>query len=128
MNTAMHPMRFPEEFRRPNIHPKYRSSPGDPFGVFWVPGHKANGRGLKIIAADGGETGWDHVSVSLMDHPRKCPSWEEMCIVKNLFWRPESCVVQFHPAAPDYVNTHQGCLHLWRCVEREFPTPPTVCV
>jgi hypothetical protein len=125
---SLSPMRFPEEFRCPNIHPRYRSSTGDPFGVFWIPGNKVNGRGLKIIAVDGQRTGWDHVSVSLMDHPTRVPSWEEMSIVKNLFWPPEVCVVQFHPASENYVNVHGGCLHLWRCVDREFPTPPISCV
>jgi hypothetical protein len=32
-----------------------------------------------VIASDG--MGWDHVSVSLKD---RCPTWEEMCLVKDL--------------------------------------------
>jgi hypothetical protein len=124
----MPPMRFPESYRRPNIHHNYQSKPGDPFGVFSIPGRDACGRQLKIIAVDGAETGWDHVSVSLMDHPKRCPSWEEMCFVKRLFWPPQACVVQFHPPEVEYVNQHPGCLHLWRCVSREFPTPQRECV
>lgn len=82
---------------------------------------------VKVIASDG--EGWQHVSVSLHDHPNKTPSWALMCFVKDLFWEPEDVVVQFHPRKSEYVNHHPGCLHLWRCIDgREFPTPPTYMV
>lgn len=64
---------------------------------------------LRIIASDGG--GWDHVSVSL---PTRCPTWEEMCWVKRLFFSPDEVVMQLHPATSNYVNNHPHCLHLWR--------------
>lgn len=121
-------MKFPEQFRYQPPNPHYASNPGDPFGMFHIPGRRANGRSLKIMATDGDETGWQHVSVSLDEYPSKCPSWDEMCIVKDLFWEPSACVVQFHPAESEYVNLHKGCLHLWRCTSAEFPTPPTIFV
>lgn len=121
-------MKFPEQFRWSDAPHGYTSEQGNPFGVFRIPGRAANGRELKVIAADGEETGWDHVSVSLADSPKKCPSWDEMCIVKRLFWDDSQCVVQFHPPESDYVNVHQGVLHLWRCVNAEFPMPPIICV
>lgn len=123
-------MKTPEQFRF--NHPQtqqFNTSPGDPFGRFVVPKHKApHGRALNIIACDGIETGWDHVSVSLAEQPSKTPSWGEMCFVKALFWEPNECVVQFHPAEENYVNTHVGVLHLWKQVEADFPMPPTICV
>lgn len=64
---------------------------------------------LAAIASDQG--GWEHVSVSL---PSRCPTWEEMCFVKNLFWDEDDFVVQMHPPKSDYVNCHPFCLHLWR--------------
>lgn len=64
---------------------------------------------LAAIASDQG--GWEHVSVSL---PNRCPTWEEMCFVKNLFWDEDDFVVQMHPPKSDYVNCHPYCLHLWR--------------
>lgn len=84
---------------------------------------------LKVIASFGG--GWDHVSVSC---PDRCPTWEEMCYVKDLFFDDEECVVQFHPPKSQYVNYHPRTLHLWRpqaAEERarlrddgpEFPAP-----
>ena len=66
--------------------------------------------------------GWDHVSVSFSN---RCPTWEEMCEVKRLFFAPEECVVQYHPAEEEYVNDFPYCLHLWKCQDDRFPTPPT---
>ena len=51
-----------------------------------------------------------------------------MCQVKDLFWEEEEVVVQFHPKKSEYVNMHEGCLHLWRSTEKEFPTPPSILV
>jgi hypothetical protein len=70
---------------------------------------KINGVALRVIFSDG--MGWDHVSVSL---PSRCPTWTEMCAVKDLFFDDCDTVVQFHPAAAEYVNLHSNCLHLWR--------------
>ena len=64
---------------------------------------------LAAIASD--QCGWEHVSVSL---PNRCPTWDEMCFVKDLFWDEEDFVVQMHPPKSDYVNCHPYCLHLWR--------------
>ena len=87
-------------------------------GMFRIP---MNGETLRVVAADGG--GWQHVSVSIEYDPR-CPKWEIMCKVKDLFWEPEDVVVQFHPKKSEYVNMVKSCLHLWRCLDRDFPTPP----
>lgn len=75
-----------------------------------------------IIATDQG--GWEHVSVSLQRVAR-CPTWEEMCAVKAMFWDPEDAVAQFHPPASAHVNYHPYCLHLWREVGQEFVLPPS---
>lgn len=115
-------MKFPESFRDQSRR-DYQSPAGAPYGLFHIPARHANGRVLRIIACDGEATGWEHVSVSLPDSPHKCPSWDEMCLVKALFWDDHECVVQFHPPKEDYVNNHAGCLHLWRYVVG-FPQPP----
>lgn len=78
---------------------------------------------VKIIASDG--LGWEHVSVSLNDNPKRVPKYEIMCAVKQLFWGDDKWVVQFHPPATEYINNHSGCLHMWRCTSMEFPTPPS---
>lgn len=119
-------MKTPEKYRWKDAPAGYATEEGDPFGVFRIPGREASGRCLKVIATDGVPTGWEHVSVSLDGHPNRCPSWEEMCIVKGLFWPDDECVVQFHPPASEYVNIHPGCLHLWRFPG--FPMPPKICV
>lgn len=77
-----------------------------------------------VIASDG--MGWEHVSVSRSD---RCPTWDEMCQVKALFWGEEDCVVQYHPPSSDYVNNHPRCLHLWRPTKGiKIPMPPSIMV
>ena len=90
-------------------------------GAFFVMGPK--GALLRIIASDG--EGWEHVSVSI---DRRCPNWDEMCFVKDLFWRDDECVVQFHPPRAEYVNYHPNCLHLWKPVGRDVQTPASILV
>lgn len=74
---------------------------------------------FRCIISDGG--GWDHVSISI-ENRKRCPTWEEMCWVKYMFFAEDEAVVQFHPAKKDYVNNHPYCLHLWRC-QKGMPTP-----
>jgi hypothetical protein len=77
------------------------------------------GTRFKVICSDG--MGWEHVSVSL---PDRCPTWDEMCWIKSLFWDAHECVVQYHPPEREYVNNHAYCLHLWRPTDQRMPTPP----
>ncbi len=89
-------------------------------GMFFVPHLREV---LRCIASDG--EGWEHVSVSL---PGRCPTWEEMCFVKRLFWEPTEVVIEYHPAEEDYVNNHPFCLHLWKPSGVVIPTPPSYLV
>lgn len=74
---------------------------------------------LRVIASD--SRGWDHVSVSCSD---RCPTWEEMCFVKDLFFTEEETVIQYHPPKSVYINYHPFVLHLWRSHEYNVPLPP----
>lgn len=98
-----------------------RESDG-PNGRFFI---MLNGIKFCIIASDG--LGWEHVSVSIPG-AKRCPTWEEMCAIKNLFWDPEETVVQYHPRASQYVNCHPYVLHLWKPVGEEIKTPPAILV
>jgi hypothetical protein len=64
---------------------------------------------LAIIASNG--MGWDHVSVSRAD---RCPTWDEMELVKRLFFKDDECAMQLHVPPSDHINCHPNCLHLWR--------------
>jgi hypothetical protein len=86
-------------------------------GFIMMPNEK---RLLAFIASWGG--GWDHVSVS---YTHRCPTWEEMQRVKEMFYADDEVVVQYHPASDQYVNNHPYCLHLWKPHEERIPTPPT---
>jgi hypothetical protein len=68
---------------------------------------------------------WEHVSVSLKN---RCPNWEEMCLVKTLFWDDEETVVQFHPKKSEYINVHAYCLHLWKKKGYTHEIPPGIYV
>lgn len=97
----------PEKFRWSTG--KMRSSWADGNnGVFRVTSLKFK-RELRCIVSDG--SGWEHVSVSCYD---RCPTWEEMCHIKNLFWDDDDFVVQMHPPKEDYIDNHKYCLHMWR--------------
>lgn len=79
------------------------------------------GKSYKFIFSFGG--GWEHLSISTIGEKR-IPNWQEMCMFKDLFWLPEECVVQYHPAKSEYINNHPGVLHLWRPINEKLPTPP----
>lgn len=83
---------------------------------------------LFCIASDGlndpkHRGGFEHVSVSTHKQ-EKCPTWEMMCFVKDLFWGEEETVIQYHPPKSEYVNFHPFVLHLWKPVGVDIETPP----
>jgi hypothetical protein len=103
----------------------FSSSRGDLFGAFFIK-HQTGKTPLKVICSPfDGESEWEHVSVSL---PNRCPAWEEMCLVKKLFWGEDETVVQFHPSKSEYVNNHPYCLHLWRNTKVGYKLPPSLLV
>jgi hypothetical protein len=99
----------------------YSSRAGDPHGAFQITG--PNGTSLIIMSSGTGDEaeGWEHVSVSTR---HRTPNWSEMCFVKDLFWREDECVVQYHPPKANHVNCHPHCLHLWRPLNAKIPMPP----
>lgn len=118
---------------RNRVHPQFKTDDIDGMtGFFVIPMDERNV--AMIIASTGNEiVPWEHASVRIGEkHNRKLkeriPTWEEMCLVKEIFWTEEECVIQFHPKAADYVNCHPCVLHLWRPINGEFPTPPKIAV
>lgn len=91
-------------------------------GAFFIPTRPGQPP-LRVIVSDFG--GWEHVSVS---RPDRCPTWDEMCLVKSIFWDDEDAVMQLHPPRSEWVNNHRYCLHLWRPVGAEIPLPPSLMV
>lgn len=68
--------------------------------------------------------GWEHVSVAPLNGT--IPKWEDMCFIKDMFWEDTDWVVQFHPSKDEYVNNMPNCLHLWRSINQDMPTPPSI--
>lgn len=90
---------------------------GDEFnGAFKI---NFQGSFYNVIASNG--MGWEHVSVS---NNQRIPSWEVMCKIKEMFFEDEEVVIQYHPKKSEYVNNHPKCLHLWKPINIEIPTPP----
>jgi hypothetical protein len=82
---------------------------------------------LFCIASDG--MGWEHLSVhAAIGNSTFTPSWDMMCMVKNMFWNDEDTVVQFHPPKSTYVNNHPNVLHLWRKIDLNQPLPDPIMV
>jgi len=72
--------------------------------------------------------GWEHVSINRWD---RTPTWEEMCELKEIFWRDDEAVMQIHPPKSEYVNNLEHCLHLWRPIEQfngKIPLPDSLLV
>ena len=65
------------------------------------------------------EAGWEHVSISPM-HKFSIPSWEDMCVLKDIFFNNEEEAYQIHPKKSEYVNLSQNCLHLWKLKGHEL--------
>ena len=108
---------------------------GDTVGCFHIP-HMDRFQRVQfkghyiVIANDGAETGWDHVSI----HVRKTrngkremstPTWADMSHMKDLFFGPEETVFQFHPPKTEHINVHEHCLHLWKPLNNTIPLPPS---
>ena len=89
-------------------------------GIFKV---FVKGKSFICIASNGG--GWDHVSISPGSNRKNgCPTWDEMCAIKDMFFEPEEVAVQYHPSKSQYVNISPNCLHLWRPNTAPMIMPP----
>ena len=113
-----HPQKLAEKYRITSGRMSSTRADGNN-GSFAIPSPTRSQGFLYIIASDGG--GWDHCSVSLKE---RSPSWKEMCLVKDLFWKPEETVIQYHPPESKYINRHRYVLHLWKQQGVDIPMPP----
>lgn len=94
-------------------------------GAFIIDKYK-NGEFYLVIVSNG--QGWDHVSVTLHRKNgasiKRCPSFEEMQMIKEKIFTEEEVVFQLHPREEDYINTHPYCLHLWKPNNCSMIVPP----
>jgi hypothetical protein len=114
----------PERYRLMRGHLASDASAGNN-GGFLIP---MGTRYISVIASDGAaidEPRWEHVSASYKD---RCPTWDEMCKPKAIFWDAEDVVMQLHPPESEWINNHPYCLHLWRPVGVVLPRPPGILV
>jgi hypothetical protein len=113
----------PEQFRT-------RGTSEDENNGFFVMSHyRINGYELRAQISDG--MGWEHVSISVAPegkHATRCPTWEEMCYMKDIFWNEDECVIQYHPPKNVYVSCHPFVLHLWKPIGIQLPIPESILV
>lgn len=98
-------------------------------GFFIIPHPKIYGYEFRVKASDG--MGWEHVSITLGAKHRKverCPTWQEMCYIKETFWDEFDTVLQYHPPKSDHISMHDYCLHLWRPTNIDVPVPNSLLV
>lgn len=132
-------MKVPEQYRVTD-HPILASdSSYGNNGFFVIPHHRIALYYYQCQVSDG--MGWQHVSISLIKDiaparlrrkqfsmVERCPTWEEMCYIKSLFWDDEESVMQLHPPKSQWVNNHPYCLHLWKPDSIEIPLPLDIMV
>jgi hypothetical protein len=120
----------PEKYRMTNRHSRlFSDASWGNNGFFVIPHNRIHGYVIYAQVSDG--MGWEHVSVSVAHADKKqsrCPTWEEMCHVKSLFWDEEDCIIEYHPAKSEYVNMHPFVLHLWRPTDQVIPIPDKIMV
>ncbi len=99
---------------------------GDSFnGAFSLklPGNSREDYFLRVIASNQG--GWDHISVSYRE---RLPEYNEMHMVKKMFFEDEEAAFQLFQARAEHVSMHPNCLnacmHLWRPNREELLLPP----
>lgn len=124
------PCELLESARYIGTQTKYRTSKGTMWGLFIL---NQFGHIIRCISSGPATSnnpekteGWEHVSVSLSHGAM--PSWSDMKFVKELFWREDETVIQFHPKKSDYVNITENVLHLWKPPGGEVKLPPKECV
>jgi len=63
---------------------------------------------------------WEHVSVSLQTVPETARD----VLHQGFILDGEDVVIQYHREIASTSIWHENCLHLWRPVGVEIPTPP----
>lgn len=119
---------FPEKYRR-QLPGRETQSGDNLYGMFIIP-HQKIVDYFYLVMVSGG-MGWEHISVSLQNkkkHVERCPTWGEMCYIKEMFFTDDTPVVQYHPKKEDYVSMHEFCLHLWHPTDQVLPIPYPIMV
>lgn len=60
------------------------------------------------------------VRMPLERQPYLIPTWDDMCVLKDIFFDDEEEVYQIHPKKSEYVNLSENCLHLWEPIGHEL--------
>lgn len=104
--------------------PAYRGLPNGwiklaqrPDGIFYE--YRTGLRALVSVAREKDGRDWVHLSLS---RPNRMPTYEDMCLVKDLFIGENELAIQVFVPKDRHVNLHPNCLHLWHCLDGD-PVP-----
>lgn len=65
------------------------------------------------------ENGMEHVSISPKKRLR-IPTRNDMCVLKETFFRDSEEAYEIHPKKSEYVNMVENCLHLWKPIAQQL--------
>lgn len=100
-------------------HPRVTVVDSGPDGGSFLVDRTVGAGPLRVIAS--WMMGWDHASVSL---PNRTPRYQEMKLVKRIFFRSDEWAYELHPPESDYISINDNVLHLWRPHDHIMPPPP----
>lgn len=118
-------MKFPEQYRHNNLLIPYVAN-DQKRGWFKIPHFEIENYFFNALVLNNDH--WQHVAATVFEsgkRPQRCPTWEEMCFIKSLFWDDEEAVIQFHPPKSEYISNHPFALHLWKPIKAGIPLPPS---
>ncbi len=104
------------------------------YGAFFIPINGSRRLAAVVVASDADVVDWEHVSVHIKYRNKKnkiverTPGWNEMCVIKRMFWSDDETVFQFHPERIEYVNINPHCLHMWKKKGANTELPPAFLV
>jgi len=91
-----------------------KKPPGWINGVPWGPNPTWENpkRKLRVMAGveENGGQRWLHVSMS---HPKRMPTYDDMCYLKKFWFGEEALAVEIHAPKSQHINHHPTCRHLW---------------
>lgn len=79
-------------------------------------------RELLVIISD--KAGWDHCRISVNLSRKQEATNEEIMYIRELIFKPDEVVVEFHNMREGYINDDTVTTHLWRNQGEVIAVPP----
>lgn len=70
--------------------------------------------GLRVTASIDNTERWGPLLHVSMSYPNRDPQWQEIKLLREVFFPLDIDVAMILPRSEYYVNAHQHCFHLWQ--------------